>query len=131
MEFKFLGVLVGRNIRKPGGTASFANFSEALRSNGETDSDVRIGAFEQFREFLIDPPRENGVVCESAALTMDFRGGDHADLGFRRSHSENGASQGFFAGFGHSLTELYPKKWESTSESKEWFPSFWVLPEAK
>jgi hypothetical protein len=26
---------------------------------------------------------------------------------------------------------LYPKKWESTSESKEWFPSFWVLPEAK
>src|SRR4029077_1913058 len=104
----------------------FANLREAFRSHGETDGDVGIGAVEQFGEFLIDPPRENGVIGESAALTMDFRGGDHADLRFRRGHSENGAGQGFFAGFSHSLTELYPKKSESTSESKGWFPSSWV-----
>ena len=91
MEFKFLGVLVGRNIRKPGRAASLANFREALRGDGETNSDVRIGAFQQFREFLIDPPRENGVVSEGATLAMYFRGGDHADLGLGRSHAENSA----------------------------------------
>src|SRR5208283_1303712 len=124
MEFKFLGVLVGRDVRESGRAASFANFREALRSDGKADGDVRIGAFQQFGKFLIDPPRENSVVGEGAALAMDFRGGDHADLGFRRGHAENGAGQGFFAGVGHSLTELYPKKWETTSESKGWFPSF-------